>query len=61
MWALDIMGAPSALISALLARADAKDAHVIAETVRLRRDLPVVDTVTDLTLESALLTATGPT
>jgi transposase len=30
---------------------------VIAETVRLRRDLPIVDTVTDLTRELALLTA----
>jgi hypothetical protein len=74
VWAVDIVGAPSALILALLARApapvsyasgrvvnamsgaftgegktDAKDAYVIAETVRLRRDLPVVDTVTDLT------------
>jgi transposase len=81
VWALDIIGAPSALILALLAQADAsvsyasgrvvntmsgaftgegktdaKDAHVIAETVRLRRDLPVVDTVTDLTRELALLT-----
>jgi hypothetical protein len=30
---------------------------VIAETVRLRRDLPAIDTVTDLTRELALLTA----
>jgi hypothetical protein len=30
---------------------------VIAEAVRLRRDLPVVDTATDLTRELALLTA----
>jgi hypothetical protein len=82
VWAVDIIGAPSALILALLARAgtavfyasgrvvnsmstasigegktDAKDAYVIAETVRLRRDLPVVDTVADPTRELALLTA----
>ncbi len=81
VWAVDIIGAPSALILALLAQADigvryasgrvvntmstaftgegktdAKDAYVIAETVRLRRDLPVIDTVTDLTRELALLT-----
>ena len=79
VWAVDIVGAPSALILALLARAgspvfyasgrvvntmsaaytgegktDAKDAYVIAETLRLRRDLPMVDTVTDLTRELAL-------
>jgi hypothetical protein len=82
VWAVDIVGAPSALILALLARAesrvfyasgrvvntmsagytgegktDAKDAYVIAETLRLRRDLPMVDRVTDLTRELALLTA----
>src|SRR5215212_4705771 len=82
VWAVDIVGAPSALILALLAGAgcpvfyasgrvvntmsaaytgegktDAKDAYVIAETLRLRRDLPMVDTVTDLTRELALLTA----
>src|SRR5215216_557562 len=81
-WAVDILGAPSALILALLSRAgsavfyasgrvvntmstaftgegktDPKDAYLIAQTVRLRRDLPVVDTVTDLTRELALLTA----
>jgi transposase len=64
IWAVDIIGAPSALLLALLARAgqpvryasgrvvaamsaayagegktDAKDAYVIAETARLRRDL----------------------
>ena len=64
VWAVDIIGAPSALLLALLARAaqpvryasgrvvaamsaayvgegktDAKDAYVIAETARLRRDL----------------------
>ena len=68
VWAVDIIGAPSALLLALLAQAgqqvryasgrvvaamsaaftgegktDAKDAHVIAETVRLRRDLAAVD------------------
>ena len=72
-WAVDIVGAPSALLLALLAQArqqvryasgrvvsvmssaftgegktDAKDAHVIAETLRLRRDLSVVDQTTDL-------------
>jgi len=72
-WAVDIVGAPSALLLALLAQAgqqvryasgrvvaamsaaftgegktDAKDAHVIAETARLRRDLTVVDHSTDL-------------
>ena len=38
-------------------KTDAKDAYVIAETLRLRRDLPMVDTATDLTRELALLTA----
>ena len=72
-WAVDIIGAPSALVLALLARAgmtvryasgrvvaamsaayvgegktDAKDAYVIAETARLRRDLAVIDADTDL-------------
>lgn len=81
-WALDIIGAPSALLLALLNRAgqqvryasgrvvsamsaaytgegktDAKDAHVIAETARLRRDLTVVDHETDLTRNLGLLTA----
>ena len=81
-WALDIIGAPSALLLALLSRAgqqvryasgrvvaamsaaytgegktDAKDAHVIAETVRLRRDLTVVDHATDLACDLGLLTA----
>jgi hypothetical protein len=37
-------------------KTDAKDAYVIAETLRLRRNLPVIDTVTDLTRELALLT-----
>ena len=73
VWAVDIIGAPSALLLALLAGAghsvryasgrvvaamsaayvgegktDAKDAHVIAETARLRRDLAVIDADTDL-------------
>src|SRR5829696_9130833 len=81
-WGRLILGAPSALILAVLSRAgsavfyasgrvvntmrtaftgegktDPKDAYLIAQTVRLRRDLPVVDTVTDLTRELALLTA----
>ncbi len=82
LWAVDIVGAPSALLLALLAAAqqqvryasgrvvsvmssaftgegktDAKDAHVIAETARLRRDLSVVDQVTDLARNLAVLTA----
>jgi len=81
-WAVDIVGAPSALLLALLTQAhqhvlyasgrvvsvmssaftgegktDAKDAHVIAETVRLRRDLTVVDKSTDLARNLAVLTA----
>ena len=36
---------------------DAKDAHVIAETVRLRRDLTVVDQATDLACNLGVLTA----
>ena len=81
VWAIDIIGAPSALLLALLARAgqsvryasgrvvaamsaaytgegktDAKDAYVIAETARLRRDLSMVDTGTDLVRELAVLT-----
>jgi len=73
VWAVDIIGAPSALVLALLnqsgqqvryasgrvvntmsagytgeGKTDAKDAHVIAETLRLRRDLPIVDQATDL-------------
>jgi transposase len=80
-WAVDIVGAPSALLLALLARAgqsvryasgrvvaamaaayvgegktDAKDAYVIAETVRLRRDLAVLDADTDLVRNLAVLT-----
>jgi transposase len=81
VWAVDIIGAPSALLLALLARADqlvryasgrmvaamsaayagegktdAKDAYVIAETARLRRDLTVIDTSTDLVRNLAVLT-----
>jgi transposase len=81
IWAVDIIGAPSALLLALLARAgqsvryasgrvvaamsagyvgegktDAKDAHVIAETARLRRDLAVIDADTDLVRNLAVLT-----
>ena len=37
-------------------KTDAKDAYVIAETARLRRDLSVVDTGTDLVRELAVLT-----
>jgi hypothetical protein len=81
VWAVDIIGAPSALLLALLARAgqsvryasgrmvaamsgayvgegktDAKDAYVIAETGRLRRDLAVIDADTDLVRNLAVLT-----
>jgi transposase len=81
VWAVDIIGAPSALLLALLAGADqsvryasgrvvaamsaayagegktdAKDSYVIAETARLRRDLSVVDTGTDLVRKLAVLT-----
>ena len=80
-WAVDIIGAPSALLLALLAHAgqpvryasgrvvaamsaayvgegktDAKDARVIAETARLRRDLAIIDTDTDLVRNLAVLT-----
>jgi Transposase len=73
VWAVDIIGAPSALLLALLAQAgesvhyasgrvvaamsaaytgqgktDMKDAHVIAETARIRRDLAVIDQDTGL-------------
>jgi transposase len=82
VWAVDIVGAPSALMLALLAQAgqslryasgrmvaamsgayagegktDAKDAYVIADTARLRRDLAVVDHDTDLVRNLAMLTA----
>jgi transposase len=78
---VDIIGAPSALLLALLAQAgqsvryasgrvvaamsaaytgegktDAKDAYVIAETARLRRDLAVIDADTDLVRNLAVLT-----
>ncbi|MPY81146.1 MAG: IS110 family transposase [Actinophytocola sp.] len=81
VWAVDIIGAPSALILALLARADqsvryasgrvvaamssaytgegktdVKDAYVIAETARIRRDLAVIDHDTDLVRNLAVLT-----
>jgi len=81
VWAVDIIGAPSALILALLAQAgqcvryasgrvvaamsaayvgegktDAKDAYVIAETARIRRDLRVVDRDSDLVRNLAVLT-----
>jgi transposase len=82
VWAVDIIGAPSALMLALLAQAgqtvryasgrmvaamssgyagegktDAKDAYVIADTARLRRDLAVIDHDTDLVRTLAMLTA----
>lgn len=81
IWAVDIIGAPSALLLGVLARAghsvhyasgrvvaamsaaytgegktDAKDAYVIAETARLRRDLTVIDAGTDLVRNLAVLT-----
>ena len=81
VWAVDIIGAPSALLLALLAQAgvavryasgrvvaamssaytgegktDAKDAYVIAETCRIRRDLTVIDHDTDLIRNLAVLT-----
>jgi hypothetical protein len=81
VWAVDIIGAPSALLLALLAQAgesvryasgrvvaamssaytgegktDAKDAYVIAETARIRRDLAVIDHDTDLVRDLAMLT-----
>jgi len=37
-------------------KTDAKDAYVIAETARLRRDLPVIDAETDLVRNLAVLT-----
>jgi hypothetical protein len=80
-WAVDIIGAPSALLLALLAGAgqqaryasrrvvaamssayagegktDSKDAYVIAETARIRRDLPIIDRDTDLVRNLAVLT-----
>ncbi|MGE5693953.1 MAG: IS110 family transposase [Candidatus Sericytochromatia bacterium] len=81
IWAVDIIGAPSALLLALLGQAeqsvryasgrvvaamsnalvgegktDTKDAFVIAETARLRRDLAVIDQDTDLVRSLAVLT-----
>jgi transposase len=81
-WAVDIIGAPSALLLALLSQADQrvryasgrlvaamsgaysgdgktdpKDAYVIAETARMRRDLPVIDHKSDLVCNLGLLTA----
>lgn len=81
VWAVDIIGAPSALILALLEQAgqsvryasgrvvaamssayagegktDAKDAYVIAETARIRRDLAIIDRDTDLVRNLAVLT-----
>jgi hypothetical protein len=82
VWTIDIVGAPSALLLALLCQAgqsvryasgrvvaamsaaytgegktDAKDAYIIAETARLRRDLTVIDHSTDLVRNLDLLTA----
>ena len=81
VWAIDILGTPSALLLALLARTgeqvryasgrvvaamstaytgegktDAKDAYVIAETARIRADLAVIDTDTDLVRTLGVLT-----
>src|ERR1019366_2906146 len=81
VWAVDIIGSPSALLLALLTQAgqsvlyasgrvvaamssayigegktDAKDAYVIAETARIRRDLAVIDKDTDLARNLAVLT-----
>jgi transposase len=80
VWAIDIVGAPSAMLLALLIKAgqsvryasgrvvaamsaaytgegktDTKDAYVIAETARIRRDLTVVDPSTDLVRNLGLL------
>lgn len=82
VWAVDIIGAPSALILALLTQAqqpiryasgrvvstmstafagegktDAKDAYVIAETARIRRDLTAVDQTTEVVRNLGILTA----
>ena len=81
-WAVDIIGAPSALLLALLSQAgqhvryasgrlvaamsgayagegktDPKDAYVIAETARLRRNLPAIGPKTGLVCNLGLLTA----
>ena len=80
VWAIDIIGAPSAMLLALLipagqsvryasgrvvaamsaaysgeGKTDAKDAYVIAETARIRRDLTVIDPSTDLVRNLQLL------
>ena len=80
VWAIDIVGTPSALLLALLWQAgqsvryasgrvvaamsaaytgegktDAKDAYVIAETARIRRDLTIIDPSTDLVRNLSLL------
>jgi Transposase len=80
-WAVDIIGAPSALLLTMLRHADqsvryasgrlvsamsaaytgegktdAKDAYVIAETARLRRDLTAIGADTELVRNLALLT-----
>jgi len=81
VWAIDILGTPSALLVALLAKADeqvryasgrvvaamsaaysgegktdAKDAYIIAETVRIRSDLSVIDADADLVRTLGVLT-----
>jgi transposase len=81
-WAVDIVGAPSALLLTLLAQAgesvryasgrvvaamsaafagegktDAKDAYVIAQTARMRRDLTTIDAESDLVRNLSMLTA----
>ena len=80
-WAVDIIGAPSALLLAVLSQAgqhvryasgrlvaamsgayagegktDPKDAYVIAETARIRRNLPVIGRKSDLVCNLGLLT-----
>jgi transposase len=82
VWAVDIIGAPSALLLTVLTRAeqvvryasgrvvsamsagytgegktDAKDAYVIAETGRIRRDLTVIDRRSELVRNLDLLIA----
>ncbi len=81
-WAVDITGAPSALLLAVLSQAgqhvryasgrlvaamsgayagegktDPKDAYVIAETARIRRNLPVIGPKSDLVCNLGLMTA----
>jgi transposase len=80
-WAVDIIGAPSALLLAVLSQSgqhvryasgrlvaamsgayagegktDPKDAYVIAETARIRRNLPVIGHKSDLVCNLGLLT-----